>query len=152
MIIAYIGIIVGLVLLDQVTKFVIVHNMHLGQDIPVIGDFFSITSHRNRGAAWGMMEGRMDIFIPITILVLLVLSYMLKKDGDITNKPLFTWGILLMISGAIGNFIDRIWREEVVDFLDFYIFNYNFPVFNVADMCLTIGVGFLIVYILFFEQ
>lgn len=151
----YFGIlfIVVSIIIDQITKLLVVRFMDYssvtgGEKIEVIKDFFYITSHRNTGAAWGMLSGEMWFFIIITILSLGVFAY-LMKDYDMKAHPFYSVGLILLIGGTLGNFIDRIFRHEVVDFLDFYIFGYNFPIFNVADMCLTIGVISIAVSILF---
>jgi len=127
------------VMIDQITKQVIARTMDLHEKIEVIKDFFYIASHRNNGAAWGILEGEMIIFFLITALAF-VLFYYLIRDIDFINKKLYSLSVILLISGAIGNLIDRILFGYVVDFLDFIIFGYDFPTFNVADMALVIGV------------
>lgn len=129
-----------LVILDQLTKQIIVSTMNLGESIEVIKGFFYITSHQNDGAAWGILEGQMIILIFITIISF-VLFYYLLKEIDFKEKLLYSIAVSLLISGAIGNFIDRVLAGYVVDFLDFIIFGYDFPTFNVADMALVIGVA-----------
>ncbi len=141
----YIVIILFLVIIDQLTKYFIIHSMNLHQSIPVIQHFFSITSVRNNGAAWSLFEGQMTLFYIISTFMLAFLAYWLIKDGNFATNKLFTFSMLFIIAGLIGNFIDRIYRKEVIDFLDFVIFKYNFPVFNVADTLLTLGtIGFAI--------
>lgn len=138
----YIIIVVGVLLLialDQITKYIIVNNLELYENIVIIKDFFSITSRRNDGAAWSILSGNMMIFYFITALSF-VLFYYLNKDVDFKNKKIYSIAFILLIAGTIGNFIDRLLFQEVIDFLDFYIFGYDFPVFNVADMCLVTGV------------
>ncbi len=81
----------------------------------------------------------MSIFFLITALAF-VLFYYLAKDIDFIEKKLYSASVILLISGAIGNFIDRLLYGYVVDFLDFYIFGYDFPTFNVADIALVVGV------------
>ncbi|MEW9676546.1 signal peptidase II [Lentibacillus sp. L22] len=123
---------------DQLTKWLIVKNMELYEQIPIINDFFYITSHRNRGAAWGILQDQMIFFYIITVVVVVGVIFYLHKFGK--DSPLLAVSLSLILGGAIGNFIDRIFRQEVVDFLDFTIFRYDFPIFNVADSCLCIGV------------
>lgn len=129
-----------LVILDQLTKQYIVHTMDLGEHYTVIKDFFLINSHRNTGGAWGILTGQMLIFYLIT-LIAFVLFYYLIKEVDFDTKKIYSIAVILLMAGAIGNFIDRLLFQEVVDFLDFYIFGYDFPIFNVADICLVVGMG-----------
>ena len=132
-----------IVLLDQWTKWLIVRRMEIGESIPVIDGFFHITSHRNQGAAWGILQGQMLFFYIVTTVVIVAIVYYLQKYGKNDKWVGISLGIIL--GGEIGNFIDRLFRQEVVDFLDFYIFNYNFPIFNVADSALTVGVILFII-------
>ncbi|MCU9612178.1 signal peptidase II [Caldibacillus lycopersici] len=136
--------------IDQLTKWLIVAKMQYGESITIIEDFLYITSHRNQGAAWGILQGQMWFFYLITVLVIGFLIYYLQKHGK--GKPLFSIAIALMLGGAIGNFIDRLFRKEVVDFINVYIFNYDFPIFNVADSALVVGVTLLIIQMLLEER
>jgi signal peptidase II len=138
-----------IILIDQVTKWLIVKNMQLGENITVIENFLYITSHRNRGAAWGILQGQMWFFYIITTIVIVGMIYYIQKYTK-ENKVM---GIALglMLGGAIGNFIDRLFRKEVVDFINTYIFSYDFPIFNVADSALCVGVVLLFIHMLFFE-
>lgn len=138
-----------LILMDQISKYIIVKTMNIGESIPVIGDVLQITSHRNYGAAWGMLQNQMIFFYIITIVVLIALIYFYYKEA--ADNLLMQCGLMLIFAGAIGNFIDRLFRGNVVDFIDTKIINYDFPIFNVADSCLTIGV-FILLYELLFNQ
>lgn len=117
--------------------------MEIGDRITIIENFFYITSHRNSGAAWGILQGQMLFFYIITAIVVLGIIYYMQKFAK--NDMFLAVGLSFILGGAIGNFIDRLFHQEVVDFADFYIFNYNFPIFNVADSALTIGVIFVII-------
>lgn len=138
------------VALDQLTKWLIVRNMTEGQSITVIEDLFYITSHRNQGAAWGILQGQMWFFYIITLAVIIGIVYYLEKQAK--GDKLFSISLALLLGGAIGNFIDRLFRKEVVDFLNTYIFQYDFPIFNIADAALTFGVGLLIINMLLEER
>lgn len=131
------------IVLDQLTKWLVVKNMELGESIPIIENFFYLTSHRNIGAAWGILAGQMTFFYIITVIVIGFIVYYIQKYAK-DNKWLGL-SLALVLGGAIGNFIDRLFRKEVVDFFDFYIFNYNYPIFNIADSCLVVGVIMLII-------
>jgi len=137
------------VILDQLTKWWIVSEMTLGERIPIIENFLYITSHRNQGAAWGILQGQMTFFYIVTVVVVIFIVYYIQKYGK--ENPFFGYTLGILLGGAIGNFIDRLFRKEVVDFIDVYPFGYNFPIFNVADSALTIGVLLMIIYILFIE-
>jgi len=132
------AIILFVIVLDQLTKLLILQTMDLGDSIVVIENFFEITSHRNQGSAWGMFQGEMTFFYITTVFAYGFFAY-LAKDVDLKKKPIYTIAVLLLIAGTTGNFIDRIRFQEVVDFLDFIIFGYDFPIFNIADMSLVIG-------------
>lgn len=124
--------------------------MYFGESITIIENVLYITSHRNRGAAWGILQGQMWLFYVITIVVIVAIMYYLHKAAR--GKMLLGVSLALMLGGAIGNFIDRVFRKEVVDFIHMYIFNYNFPVFNIADSSLVIGVILLMIQMLLEER
>ena len=135
-----------ILVLDQITKFIIASSMKVGDSFEVIPNFLNITSHRNDGAAWGILSGKMSFFFIITIIILFVLIVFYIKEAK--NNLLMQIAISLLFAGALGNFIDRVLHGEVVDFVDTYIFGYNFPIFNVADSSLTIGVLLIIIALL----
>src|SRR5699024_11420599 len=105
-------------------------HMDYGESIPIIDNFLSITSHRNEGAAWGMLEGKMWLFYIITVFVIVMLLFFYKKEAK--NDLLLQISLTLLIAGAFGNFIDRVLFQKVVDMIDTMIFSYDFPIFNVA--------------------
>lgn len=133
--------------LDQVSKWFIVKRIPLGEERSVIGEFFMITSHRNRGAAFGILQDQRWFFIIITTFVLIGIVWYMRRTVR-ENKKLLTFALSLLLGGAIGNFIDRALFGEVVDFLQF-TFDFNFfgkdiyyiyPIFNIADSAIVIGV------------
>ncbi|MCQ2008886.1 MAG: signal peptidase II [Sporolactobacillus sp.] len=132
-------------LIDQLSKWLVVHNMAIGQSTPIVPGFFYLTSIRNNGAAWSILEGQFVFFFIITIVVLAVVVYYMQKLGR--KQPILGTSLGLIIGGTLGNFIDRLFRGEVVDFIHVYIVRYNFPVFNLADSSLFIGVVLLIIYL-----
>ena len=126
------------VMLDQITKYMIVRNMTEGMSIPIIDQVFHLTFVLNPGAAFGMLEHNREFFIIMAIAVLMFVVYMRKK---ILEEPLTVQiGIALFVGGALGNLIDRMKTGLVVDFFDFRIW----PVFNVADIAICLGVGVMI--------
>ncbi|WLR43606.1 signal peptidase II [Bacillus carboniphilus] len=143
-------IVLFIIALDQITKWIVDTNMYLGQRITIIDQFLYITSHRNTGAAWGILSGQMWFFYIITVIVVIGLIYYIRKTPK--QKFLMRLALAFMLGGAIGNFIDRVVRKEVVDFIDTYIFSYNFPIFNIADSALCIGVGLLLIQMILDER
>ncbi|MBE0341829.1 lipoprotein signal peptidase [Paenibacillus sp. 28ISP30-2] len=117
--------------------------MELYEQIPVIGNFFLITSHRNRGAAFGILEGQRWLFIVITIVVVIGIIWYLRKTVKAGQK-LLPVALSLVLGGAVGNFLDRAISGEVVDFAQFNFGSYTFPIFNVADSAIVIGVALII--------
>ncbi|MFE0556114.1 signal peptidase II [Paenibacillus sp. NPDC058910] len=132
-----------LFLIDQGTKYLIASKLELYEQIPVIGDFFLITSSRNRGAAFGILQDQLWFFIVVTLIVVGGIVWYLRKVSKEGRKLLPT-ALALVLGGAFGNFIDRLVMGEVVDFLQFNFGSYTFPIFNIADSCIVIGVGLII--------
>ena len=127
------------IIVDQLTKFLVVKYMTLGQSISVIDNFLYITSHRNEGAAWGILQGKMIFFYVVTLVVIGLVILWIRKL-DIKKEKLIVIALSLILGGALGNFIDRVMYQHVVDFINTYIFGYDFPIFNIADSALCIGV------------
>lgn len=142
----YFTVVFGLVAFDQLSKYYIVANIPLNSAIDIIPGFFKVTYVQNFGAGFSILQNQITLFLIITPIAIIFLCYLLfkTKKGDLLTIS----GLLLMIAGALGNFIDRIFTVYVVDFLDFVIFGYDFPVFNIADSFLTIGVFLFIIAIL----
>lgn len=134
------------ILLDQTTKWLIVSKMQFGESITIIENVLYITSHRNSGAAWGILQGQMWLFYVITLIVIGAVIFYMQKAAK--GNGLLKVSLAFILGGAIGNFIDRVFRQQVVDFIHTYIFGYNFPVFNIADSSLVIGVILLMIQML----
>ena len=113
--------------------------MTIGQSIPIIDNFLYITSHRNAGADWGIFQGKMMFFYLITLAVIAVVIVWMTRL-DIKKDKWLMIALALILGGAVGNFIDRVLYQHVVDFIDTYILGYDFPIFNIADSALCIGV------------
>ena len=135
-----------IIVIDQVTKWIIASSMKIGDSYEVIPNFLNLTSHRNNGAAWGILSGKMFFFYIITVIILIVLVLFFIKEAQ--YNLFMQLAISLLFAGALGNFIDRLLNGEVVDFIDTNIFGYDFPIFNVADSSLTIGVMLVIIALL----
>ncbi|MDU6480472.1 MAG: signal peptidase II [Paeniclostridium sordellii] len=143
----YILIIIGLIAIDQISKYLAVNYLANIGSIPIIKNIFHLTYVENRGAAFGMFQNNQIIFIVVAIAACVFgLYYLYRKDLNILGKS----AIILIISGALGNLIDRIRLGFVVDYFDFrVIWDY---VFNVADVFVVVGTILLCVYIIFFEN
>ncbi|MEG0283996.1 MAG: signal peptidase II [Erysipelotrichales bacterium] len=141
-------IVLGLLILDQVSKYIVSTNMALYDKIEVIKNFFSIYYIRNKGAAFSMLEGRMIVFLIGTIIGI-VLVYFFYKDAKTKTSYVAT---SMLLAGILGNFIDRLRFQEVIDFLSFKIFDYNFAIFNFADVFVCVGVALLIIDFILVER
>lgn len=128
--IAGIGIIV-----DQITKFLA--SIYL-DNIDIIPGFFSLTYVENKGAAWGILNNSTIVLVGISVIVLLIISKYISSTIEFTKSSVVSYGLL--IGGIFGNLIDRIFRGFVIDFFNFNILGYHFPVFNIADTMIVIGV------------
>lgn len=129
---------------DQYTKYFISTTFQLGQRADFIKGFIDIQYIHNTGGAWGILSGNTWVLLSLTVIVMLILITLLLKVG-MKSKLLF-WAVSLVISGGIGNLIDRIFRGgNVVDFLHFEFFP-TFPIFNIADIAVVVGAGLLILY------
>ncbi len=135
----------SLIVIDFVTKLYIDMNFNLMESIPLINNFFYITKVNNYGASWSILSGYIPIIILITFIVLVVLFKEQKKF--VMNKR-NTLAFSFIYSGIIGNLIDRLFRGYVLDFLDFKIFGYDYPVFNFADIFIVCGIILLIIAII----
>ncbi len=142
-----ISIVLGIVLLDQGTKFLIHHSMRLHESITIVEGFFAITYIRNPGAAFGFLANLSDhfrfyFFVIISLVALIFLGAFFFKTP---REDFWTQiGIFLVVGGAFGNLIDRLRLGEVIDFLDFFVGPYHWPAFNVADSAISIGLALLI--------
>ena len=133
--------------IDRLTKFIIKSKFVLFESKEVIKDIFSITYIHNEGAAWGVMQGRRIFFLILTSLVVVGCFYILYNIIGNHKYFMLTICIVTLISGAIGNMIDRFKYGYVIDFLDFKLI--NFPVFNVADIYVTVSMFFVLILMIF---
>ncbi len=131
------------IILDQITK--VFASLYL-DNIGIINNFFSLTYVKNYGGAWGILNNNLFILITVSIFALLTINKYINSDVNITKLSSVSYGML--IGGIFGNLIDRIFRGYVVDFLNFNIFNYDFPVFNIADMLIVVGIILMIIEVI----
>ena len=139
----------ALVFVDQITKYYIDHTMDLYASIPVFKNIFEIHYIRNSGAAWGMFENKQIMFYICTIIVLVVGCVFYARCARSGRYRDIQILLVLILSGAVGNFIDRLRFQYVIDFLYFKLI--DFPVFNVADIFITIGVIALVAILLCYK-
>ena len=145
--ITYIVITAVLTQLDQITKYVAENNLYMKNDIDIIKNVLTLTYLRNNGSAFGMFSGKINAFLVLTVIIVVVITYIVIRM-PVTKRYLPMYIVCTMlVSGAIGNFIDRVRLGYVRDFIYFKLI--NFPVFNVADCYVTISVAIFIVLILF---
>jgi len=132
------------VIIDQLSKYCVEKYVY-PNEIKVIKNFFNIVYVTNEGAAWSILWGqRMVLIVVPLVIIIFCLVFLLRSVDKLLSFPL-----ALVTGGGIGNLIDRIFKGSVVDFFEFNIFGYNFPVFNMADVFVTIGTALLVIYILF---
>lgn len=125
-------------ILDRITKSLVINHVFLGQSIKIIPKIFDLTLVLNTGTAFGLFKGQRIIFILSSIAIIVAAVIYILKHKNIDKK--LSWALGLILGGAAGNLLDRVVHGCVVDFLDFHIW----PVFNIADSCITIGVTILI--------
>jgi signal peptidase II len=118
--------------LDQLSKVIISRSLYFNQSVPVIKGFFHLTLVHNRGAAFGILKNQAALFIFTSLFAIILLILSLKNNR---HKKLFSVALSLILAGALGNLIDRLFFGYVIDFLDFRVW----PVFNIADSAITVG-------------
>ena len=133
-----------IIILDQIIKFVVIQNMELYSSIIIIKNFFNITYVQNIGAAFSILSGNVVFLSLISLIVLVAIYIYLSKKKSFNKIQTITYSML--IGGIVGNMIDRIFRGFVIDYLDFSILKYNFPVFNFADICIVVSAIILLIF------
>ncbi len=138
------------VLLDQVIKYLVMNNMALHQEIKLIPNFFSLYYLKNTGAAFSILGNKTILLILVSIFCLIIIKNAIKKLKRTNTLNIISLGI--MTGGIIGNLFDRVLYKSVIDYLSFNIFNYSFPVFNLADIGITVGAILLIIDLMIEEK
>ena len=142
---------VVLIVIDQMTKLMAIHGLMNQQPFVILDGIFELRYLENRGAAFGILQGKKAFFIIFTILVLAFIAYIyLKRIPDEKKFRLMDGICILFFAGALGNFIDRVFRNYVVDF--FYFKLIDFPIFNVADIYVTVAAFAMIILGLFYYK
>lgn len=139
-----------LIALDQFSKFLAVKNLKDHSDYIIFSNVFQLHYLENRGAAFGMLKNQKIFFVFVAIVIVTVIIYIIAKLPLTKHYQLGNWLLVVIAGGAVGNMIDRISYNYVVDF--FYFSLINFPVFNVADIYVTVGTAILILSILFYYK
>ena len=143
---------IGVLVLDQVTKWLITVNLPLYSHIVVVDHFFNISHVLNPGGAFGFFADqspgiRKFVFLFLSSIVALFVFWLYRKTA--ATHRFLSYGLALIFAGAIGNLIDRFRFGMVVDFLDFYVGAYHWPAFNIADSAISVGMGVLIYHVVF---
>lgn len=123
------------IIIDQLTKFLINQNIEYLKSFQIIKNFFYFTNAHNNGAAFSILSGYNLLFISITLIAICLIDKYIEKNIS----------FYILLGGIIGNLIDRLIVGYVRDFLDFRIFNYNFPIFNISDICICLGIFLIII-------
>lgn len=129
-------------ILDIISKQIIVHVMDLGESSKVINNFFYITYTQNKGAAWSILEDQRILLLIISVVVLFLINKFMNKES-LLNIECLSYGMI--IGGILGNLFDRIVFGYVIDFIDFKLFGYNYPVFNLADTFIVVGIILMVI-------
>lgn len=133
---------------DQIIKYFVVSGMSVGETAFSVLNIFDITYLQNRGAAFSILSGRLSLLSLISVVFCVgAVIYWIRKKPE---HPLLKTALVMMFSGALGNGIDRIFRGFVVDYISASFV--SFPVFNLADICITVGAAFLAVYFIWFDK
>jgi signal peptidase II len=153
------GLLIGVgslvVLIDQVTKIWVDRTMRYGESRPILEGFLDLHYIRNTGAAFGFLSGshsdfRIPFFIVVSTVAIGIILYLFHHLED--SEVMMPLALSLVLGGAVGNLIDRIRLGEVIDFILVHYKSFLWPAFNVADIGITVGVGLLVLRILFFER
>ena len=123
--------------LDFISKIIVTNFLEYNQSIKIINNFFYINYVQNQGASWSIMSGKVLLLIIVSIILIGIIIYYLCKNKNMSMVKII--GFSLLLGGALGNLVDRLWYGYVIDFLSFNIFHYNFPVFNLADCAVVLG-------------
>jgi signal peptidase II len=150
----YLALVFILVVLDQLAKILVAKNVPLLTQINIIPGFFNLTHIQNRGAIFGFFSqsGSQLVHVLLMLASLVALSLVLFYFFKTPTKESFMMiSLSLILAGAIGNLIGRVFRGHVIDFMDFYVNQWHWPSFNIADSCITIG-AFILIFIFFFKR
>ena len=135
-----------IIIIDQIIKFVISNKMSLEQEIEVIPNFFSLYYVKNTGAAFSILQNQRVLLIIISLVFLYFIDRFIEREKDLDKLSIISLGFI--IGGIIGNLIDRLIQDGVIDYLLFQFGKYIFPIFNIADSFIIVGIVLLIIGII----
>jgi len=141
---------IALVLADQFTKYIAVVHLKDQPAIPIIPDVLELNYLENRGAAFGMLQNQKIFFVFVAVIILAMIIYVLFKMPEKRKYTILHVLLVLVAAGAIGNMIDRLRLDYVVDFISFVLI--HFPIFNVADIYVTVATTLLVILLLFYYK
>ena len=131
-----------LTFIDQIIKIFIDHKFLLDESKEIIPNFFNITNAHNYGAAWSILNDKSLFLIIVAIIALILIYFYFIKGKDLKKTDIVL--VSMLSAGVIGNMVDRIRLGYVIDYLDFKIFGYDYPIFNLADIFIVISIFLLI--------
>ena len=135
---------------DQCSKFAVQKTLNIGESLPVLKSYFSLSLVHNYGAAFGLFQHQLWLFVGLTFVSFILILWIYFIYGCSNKSAKISLGLIL--GGALGNLADRLHHGYVVDFLDFYIGKYHWPSFNLADAAICIGVGVLMLFLMFAHE
>lgn len=139
-----------ILMLDQFIKILVNKYLTLGSVVKIIPNFFSLIYLKNTGAAFSILEDSTLLLVVMSVIIVIILDKYIKKTKEFSKLEEISLGLIM--GGIFGNLIDRIIHHAVIDYLSFKFFGYNFPVFNLADMAITIGVVLIIISLIMEEK
>jgi len=145
----------AVVIIDQISKIAVAGSIMYYESVPIIDGFLNLVHVRNRGMAFGLMnrpDAQLSFYFLVAATVIAIILLILWFRSLKGESRGLVFGLSLVLGGAIGNLIDRLRLKEVVDFIDFFIGNYHWPAFNVADSAVTVGVFWILINVVFFTS
>ena len=133
-------------MLDQFIKILVNKYIEFGKVISIIPNFFNLTNIKNTGAAFSILQDNTLLLIILTVIIIIILDRFIKKEKNFTKLSSLSLGLIM--GGIFGNLLDRIIHHGVIDYLSFKIFNYNAPIFNLADTTIVVGVLLFLISII----
>ena len=147
-----VGLFFGVVLADQISKVIIDRTFNLNETLPLVGDVLYLRYIRNPGIAFGLSLGHPLVMLGVTTLIIAVMGGLFIKGKIASESVLEKIAMVMVLGGAIGNLLDRIRMREVIDFIDMGIGSYRWPVYNLADTFVTVGMAMLVFTIVFGKE